>query len=1061
MESFMPRIVNRFTLPGGWTPRAIPSLTLNAIDCSLMVYLSPGESVSVTLPSGSTGRAVASTGQTPEGGFVKNSLLDNPLQAISIPNTVEVCPTDDLVPDTFGNVNLDLDRATDATGTAAPEGQVAVLDEDGNFVLRPATSVAADAATAAAEAVPGASTDVIAAAAAAATTAAAAATATTEAAAESTTTGEQAGQRFCGTEERVSTHTCNSLHPALDIDPSGNIAVAWHDTRDGVHEIYFKTLASKISQREALEALAARDNELLRTINLNCPFPATPEDAGATDLVSFPASDRCEDNETTSEALVRSGSGRLDVDVINRSMTLSVLDGSINFFEAGIQPGASLKIENGANSGLEVVVTQVLASNILETAFVDGATTDTGFSFAILANPGTSLTTCETRLTCNKGTSVFPDVVADRDGRFHVVFQSNQTGENQLYYVQLAPEEIGIKDGCVDGSVPINVQGGFGEVPAGTPGSISFRDNTDPDNPVIRAYPLTGENGDFFSYGNRFLIPASPNNSPFLDNKTGRHRLFRDFAKSSGKWAGTSLADDREAWNIQISALNQSLSPDVVFGDDHPIAEEGDFGTRHNQDNVSFLVQTPPTAGVSLRTVALPIKPKCAPKGPSGTVELREQDLVQAPKRPLPPSFEDPVDLSQILNGPNVQIDDETPGRFVIEGDAGGTVFTNVIQEDARGRLSRLVFRKDTEGEEVKFILGQQLCGDFPCGVRVAQDALDIPPSVQYKITLEVWQGSDYRADPSQITSAQMNARLIFKKEFKFDQNAEVSAFVFKDGELTLPQGAIIFFVPIAGDNTEFIVDDAVGGGNTVWLTSSDGTFENYNTVPFTLRPYTGLNIPVYYDGTLVVGQIDAVATSGALPGSITTRTATIAASIAFGQKGEDDTLATAYAVSQGFSLAEDRTVTSFIIRMARGTSAGIDSNGNSVPEDSSRTLVVELFDDNNGVAGENLLFSTELGAENIRGFDDFEQVPQDADMADLVVSLPNVRLDAGPYHIVLREGGDEDAGGRFWVLSSVDNLFPIGSGLWNSSRPIDSGEWRFLSGQIQLSIILAPERST
>ncbi len=261
-----------------------------------------------------------------------------------------------------------------------------------------------------------------------------------------------------------------------------------------------------------------------------------------------------------------------------------------------------------------------------------------------------------------------------------------------------------------------------------------------------------------------------------------------------------------------------------------------------------------------------------------------------------------------------------------------------------------------------------------------------------------------------------------------------------------------MFFVPIAGDNTEFTIE-GVAGGNSVWLTNSNGSLTNYNTVPFTLKPFTGLNASIYYDGYLLLGQENIISEDNALATFITTRTAAIAASVVFGQMGGSED--SAYAVSQGFSLSTKREIGTIVIRCCRGTSGGVDDSGNSAPEDPNRILVVDIYEDDNGAPGLSVLASVSVPAASLRPFDDFEEVPKDSDMADLSVSFFDVRLEEGAYHIVLREDGDDDAGGRFWILTDINSKFPVGPASWNNTRPIDSRNWRVLTGQIQLTINL------
>jgi hypothetical protein len=432
-------------------------------------------------------------------------------------------------------------------------------------------------------------------------------------------------------------------------------------------------------------------------------------------------------------------------------------------------------------------------------------------------------------------------------------------------------------------------------------------------------------------------------------------------------------------------------------------------------------------------------------------VVVREQDLVSAPKRPMPPSFVDPLDLSQIMYSPNVRVDDSLPSRFVLEDDPSGVVYTNLIQEDARGQFWRLYFRKDTEKDSIKFLLGQQRCGDDACAAKVPDnEALDVPPTSQYKIGLQVWQGSDYRLDPAQASSAQMAGFLLFEKEFLFGCSEEISAFVFEQGELTLPEGSFVFFVPKAGSNTEFMTQ-GVGGGNDVWTTNSDGFFDRF-APPYTIKPYSGLKCPAYYDGSLLTDLSSEDFVPAVSPNVISTRTALVGASIAFGQMSGTEGLITADVVSQAFTITEDRRLLTVIIRMAKGTAGGLYDDGSVIPADSTRNLLAELFDDKDGVPNVSL-FSVTVPNANITAFDDSQKVPKDSDLANVVIAF-NADLTKGTYHIVLSEQGDTDKLGRFWMITDINNNFPVGIGLWNPNRTKDTDQWRLLPGQVQLMAV-------
>lgn len=374
------------------------------------------------------------------------------------------------------------------------------------------------------------------------------------------------------------------------------------------------------------------------------------------------------------------------------------------------------------------------------------------------------------------------------------------------------------------------------------------------------SFLITGEAGQLFVYGDRTLPDPAPNDSagdPAF--KTGRHVLFRDFTENGDdKWTGISEAEDRDAWELQTQGLgatssstSQVFDPPFVAGPSNPNAGEGDFGQRYEFRDVAFLAQTPPDADVSLRTVALPLRPRCAPRGVAAAGSGGA--LTPAPTRPLPPTFRDPVDISAILASPLATVDPAAPARYTIEGDSTGTVFTNVLVRDPRGELRRLLFRKDDQDSSgLKFILGQSRCGDDLCAVAgpEAAGAAVLPEDERAKTLLQIWVGDDYRADATAPASAAMPATLLFERTFSFGPGEATNVFRLEDGEVTLPAGRVVFFVARAVDGTEFVVR-AVGGGNVVWSTDGDGSFDQY-VVPWTLRPFEGLAAPVYYDGTLV-----------------------------------------------------------------------------------------------------------------------------------------------------------------------------------------------------------------
>lgn len=659
------------------------------------------------------------------------------------------------------------------------------------------------------------------------------------------TGGGSAGTNgFCGGEERISQNICNSMHPAVTFDGAGNIGLAWHDTRDGNTEIYTRILQSRIDPAIIkLNEGFFFDPVTGRPANVNCSgFSGTSESSGSK-----------------ANVLVTQGGGRLDVNSNSRVMVLTADRGSVDFKTMRATANSSIIILNGRNTGKTFFISKIISTNVAELNFIEGSLSDDGFVYSV-SKADAPLSTDEIRLTCNKSSSQFPDIIADKDGRFHVVFQDNAEGHYEVYYTQIYPKSIG-KKSCAGGAAPVNATT-FSTVPDGTPNSVTFFQN-DP-NAVAASpkatYAQTGDSEAFFSYGNKALPDAVSVVDGPLATRTGRHRLFRDFFSGSGEWVGASKATDRATWNQQAATLGISVAPDFLAPSGHPLAAENDFGTRFSFQNIAFIAQTPPDKAVDVSKIALPLKPRCLPTSPANPETPAFADLVAAPKKPVSSSFIDPVDLSGVLSSPLVTID-ENPPRFTIEGDPSGTVFTNILTDNGRGDVSRFVFdcSADKRAEDPpRFILGQRRCGTELCAMppKRTSGTPTNNPSGSYKIKLEVWQGPDYRFVPDQINSAQMQGAVkISDKEFQFDPGEDITNFDYKAGELILPDGHFIFFIPVAGDGVEFFVD-AVGSGRAIWSTNNDGTFDQYY-VPFTLPPNFGLNAPVYYEGTL------ANATSG------------------------------------------------------------------------------------------------------------------------------------------------------------------------------------------------------
>jgi hypothetical protein len=571
--------------------------------------------------------------------------------------------------------------------------------------------------------------------------------------------------------EQISHHTCNSVYPAVTFDMVGNAGVAWHDSRDGNWEIYFKALASHLGGQACCGRIS----------------PQTVMSGGGT-------------------------SGQCAVGFSSVSM-------------------ASLYS-------------------------VDDTGTDTTSLGAANQNANAPKDTGEARITCTEGATLFPDVVADRKGRFHLVYQDQASGQStqgnsatsvsnkfEILYNQVYPKEIGEKNGCT-ASAGVSTNGMFGAADGG----------------------VADNYGTFFTHGDPLLADPTPNQGPGLSasEQTGLHRLFRDYyVGTDGSWTGLSKAADRyPLWNSQFSSLPPS--PTYVAAAGNPMADVGDFGASYQFSSVALMTQSPPHNPIEISLVRLPLKPKCVPlQPPKSSSGMRIEDLVSAPTRPLPPTFVDPVDLSSVLNAPGTTVDSGTSPRYMIDGNES-TVFTNILTD---GGQTRLVFHREEIAGELKFILGQVKCGTENCAVKVPNAGLTRAATNSKKIKLQVWEGGSYRNDDTLVDSDSLSATLVLEKEFTFEPGDDCSRFSFTEKELKVRRGRLLFFVP-SSEDFDFHID-GVGRGHAVWSTSGDGTFAQYH-VPYTVSPNSGMDAPVYYEGKLLTPQCpESAATAASSPMSV------------------------------------------------------------------------------------------------------------------------------------------------------------------------------------------------
>jgi len=654
-------------------------------------------------------------------------------------------------------------------------------------------------------------------------------TTTTDQTTTSETATTQENEGFCAQETRISNHTCNSLHPAISLDCQGNQNIVWYDNRDGNFEIYYRTLPTKLSTTEIADTYSTGASGYARPSNMNCP-------------VGFSGyrllSELCKDaTDSAEEGGIRRVATSIQINV--SSLTVYLTDNAADFLAMGISAGAVITFETGLNMGKGSNVKSVVSAKVLELSYAPFLSNDQNFVYYI-DNRLIPKESCETRITCTTTPSMFPDVVADCSCRSHIVWHDNETGRDQIYYSQVGYGS-GFQHKCTGttgGSINLG-NGTYLKLTTYSGGAyfFSYKQNT----AIQSSYKITGKAGQRVTYGTTGDPPTTGR---------GLHTIFRDTQSYGSSWVGLSKYYDEQEWATLIDA--NSFVPPIQITTKSPIADPGDFGSTIPQERIAFMVSTPPDIGVELESVTLPFVPKCAPSvnvAPRSASSIAD-DIVEAPKKPLPPTYVDPVDITAIMSGPYASIDANSPSRYTIEGDPNGTIYTNSYVSDARGQLSQLVFARQEDGSQYKFILSTRKCGNGPCAVRPSK-ALDplSEGNTMYSVVLQVWRGPDYRVDAAFTDADENQAKMVYEKEFYLSPGEDMTTFAFAPSELTLNRGSMYYFVPIPSAGLDMMIR-GFGGGNIVWFTDGSATFTQYSSA-FVLPPYEGMNAPVSFVGYL------------------------------------------------------------------------------------------------------------------------------------------------------------------------------------------------------------------
>lgn len=201
-----------------------------------------------------------------------------------------------------------------------------------------------------------------------------------------------------------------STHPAIAVDPDGNVHTVWSDNRDGNPEIYYKQVAPN-GETVVPDTRITYDGA-------SSEFPAVAADAEGVYIVWHDDRDR----------------------------------GADIYYAALSREGRKLTDDIQLTSGRQPAFVPVIARDPwgnLDVTWYDYRTWDWEI-YGMQITPRGTVTVPRKRLTDASGTSALPAIATDAAGNIHILWQDIRDGIQRLRYLKLDPRwEILVTDTAV------------------------------------------------------------------------------------------------------------------------------------------------------------------------------------------------------------------------------------------------------------------------------------------------------------------------------------------------------------------------------------------------------------------------------------------------------------------------------------------------------------------------------------------------------------------------------------------------------------------------------------
>ncbi len=217
-------------------------------------------------------------------------------------------------------------------------------------------------------------------------------------------TAEEVAERYWKTwqdivdDTRITSVDAWSRFSSLGLDSSGNVHIAWHDSRDGDYEIYYTKLYSNGND--------AVDDTRITSAGGNSLEPSLGVDSSGNIHISW------EDD--------RDGNAEIYYTKLYSNGTTAVDDTRITSDDA-ISSNPSLGVDSSGN---------------VHIAWHDTRDGNYEIYYSKLYSDGTTLVD-DTRLTSDSATSRLPSLGLDSSGNIHIAWEDDRDGNWEIYYTKL------------------------------------------------------------------------------------------------------------------------------------------------------------------------------------------------------------------------------------------------------------------------------------------------------------------------------------------------------------------------------------------------------------------------------------------------------------------------------------------------------------------------------------------------------------------------------------------------------------------------------------------------